>query len=140
LNVPLFLNTPIYSARDYQGTEMDESALEARTNALAFCITDSKGVFVEVNEAYCQLYGYSKADLVGQHFTIVVPQAQRAAISQMQDAFIQGTVELPGEWIVVRKDGMFLNIHFEALLVTLSDGQQHKMTIIEVIDKLSYIV
>jgi PAS domain S-box-containing protein len=133
--VPLFLNFPIFSAQDYTGTELDEASLAERTQSLAFCITDAQGNFVEVNEAYCHIYGYSKAELLGRHFTIVVPQAQRAAISQLHDAFIQGKVELPGEWTVVRKDGMFLRIRFEALLVTLKDGQLHKITIIEVINK-----
>ena len=42
---------------------------------LAMCLTDDRGRFLRVNQAYAQLYGYRPEELVGQPFTMVLPPA-----------------------------------------------------------------
>lgn len=38
---------------------------------LPYCILNKTGVFVELNSKYCELYGYSSSELIGNHFTIL---------------------------------------------------------------------
>lgn len=35
---------------------------------LPYCILNKQGVFTKVNEEYCDLYGYSPSELIGNHF------------------------------------------------------------------------
>jgi PAS domain S-box-containing protein/diguanylate cyclase (GGDEF)-like protein len=91
------------------------------------CITDKNGIFVEVNNAYCNIYGYSKEELIGKHFTIIVPLENHQTARQLHDDFFINAQELPNEWIVQRKDGSYLNIFVSAGMIE-SDNEQYKVT------------
>lgn len=65
---------------------------------------------------------------------MVLPPAQQATVSHEHNTFMAEPSEITTEWTVMRKDGMFLRIRAEALVVTLQNEKKHKMTIIEVID------
>jgi len=39
---------------------------------LGLCLIDDRGRFVQVNQAYCDLYGYNARELIGQPFTLVL--------------------------------------------------------------------
>lgn len=52
-------------------TELLASVLAS--SKLGVCITDDRGRFVQVNNAYAELYGFRPEELVGQPFTTVLP-------------------------------------------------------------------
>lgn len=54
-----------------------------KTAPLGICITDPNGRFEMVNPAYCQFYGYREEELIGHHFTLVVPAAYRQQMYTM---------------------------------------------------------
>jgi PAS domain S-box-containing protein/diguanylate cyclase (GGDEF)-like protein len=91
------------------------------------CITDKNGIFVEVNSAYSKIYGYSKEELIGKHFSIVVPSENHQTARQLHDDFFVNETELPQEWIVQRKDGSHLNIFVSAGMIE-SNNEQYKVT------------
>lgn len=97
---------------------------------LGLCITNPQGIFEYVNPAYCRLYGYSAEELVGQHFTLVVPEARRAELIALHERFIAGEAELRGEWEVVRKDGQRLHILADAARIEGEDGAPRKVTFV----------
>jgi len=92
------------------------------------CITDKAGIFVEVNNAYCNIYGYTRDELIGKHFSIVVPQENRLAANQLHDDFFKNENELPQEWIVQRKDGTYLNIFVSAGMIVSETQERYKVT------------
>ncbi len=96
--------------------------------ATGICITDDRGIFYRVNDAYCAIYGYTRDELIGQHFTMMLPPDERATVAQMHDAFMAGETELPGEWIVMRKNGSLLAIYATASLLVQEDGTRYKIT------------
>lgn len=57
--------------RKYQDEKRLRTIID--TTPLGVCITDENGYFESVNPAYEKLYRYDKGELIGQHFTIVVP-------------------------------------------------------------------
>ena len=103
------------------------------------CITNRERDFEEVNDAYCKLYDYEHDDLVGQPFTIVVPEEARDAMAQRHDDFFEQQHEFSGYWDVVRKDGTTRRILANAAYVKDTyDGRPLKITfVIDVTDIVS---
>lgn len=85
------------------------------TALVGMCITDEERRFVRVNRAYLQTYGFSVEELIGNEFTIVLPEEDRAAAALMHDQFLERSVfEMPAEWRVQRKDGAIRSVHVTA--------------------------
>ena len=99
---------------------------------LGICITDPHGYFEMVNPAYCDFYGYAEEELLGQHFTMLVPDANRETLHDLHDSFIEGEErhELRQEWEVIGKGGKTHTIIAEAARIIGFDGQPRKVTFI----------
>ena len=102
------------------------SVFESNNNGI--CITDKNGFFVNLNRGYCEIYGYTKNELIGKHFTTVVPDSYKKILSDLHDKFIQGEEELAAEWTVQRKDGSLIDVFASASLLTQADGTRYKIT------------
>jgi diguanylate cyclase (GGDEF)-like protein/PAS domain S-box-containing protein len=99
------------------------------TADIGLCITDAYGYFVRVNQAYCALYQYDAEELLGRHFSMILPPEQREHARRLYDAFIAGDApETGGEWTVQRRDGSLITIHATDGLLALPDGQYFKVT------------
>jgi PAS domain S-box-containing protein len=101
---------------------------------IGMCVTDANRRFVKVNDAYCRLYGYDRSELVGYEFTKVLPEAMRGRAADIHDAFIAGAPESAGEWQVLRRDGIIVDVRVTAARVT-HDGQTYKVTTVSDISK-----
>ncbi|TVP46268.1 MAG: sensor domain-containing diguanylate cyclase [Halomonas sp.] len=99
---------------------------------IGICITSPSGHFEMVNPAYCEFYGYRQEEVLGQHFTLVVPESNRAILSALHDDFMQGneSQELRQEWDVVTRNGEFRTIIAEAARIEGEDGEPRKVTFI----------
>lgn len=95
---------------------------------VAMCVTDQYGNFFAVNEQYCRVYGYASDELVGQHFTKVVPEAKREILQKLHDEFIKQKKELQGQWDVEGKDKRLIKILVSAAYVQDHDGKPYKVT------------
>ncbi|MCH8494825.1 MAG: PAS domain S-box protein [Balneolales bacterium] len=98
------------------------------STSTGICITDSNGRYVDVNTAYCEIYGYTKEELVHKHFTIVAPDEYKSVLIKLHDDFIAGKEELDAEWIVQRKDMSRIDIFASAHLLEYADGSRYKVT------------
>lgn len=94
------------------------------------CITSDQGFFERVNPAYERLYGYTADELIGRHFTLVVPEDQRQELSALHDRFIAEGAEIRGEWRVEAKDGTPRTILADACRVEGADGRRRKVTFV----------
>lgn len=99
---------------------------------IGICVTGSSGHFEMVNRAYCQFYGYEEEELIGKHFTLVVPSAYRKKMRQLHDEFMQNR-ELPmlrKECEVRCKNGEVRTIIAEAARIEGSGDQPRNVTFI----------
>jgi PAS domain S-box-containing protein len=126
--------------QDHTGIVLKPETLLERLKYVAACITDHRGYYLEVNEAYCKLYGYTREELERKSFLGVVPPAHRAFAQEVHDGFIAGIAELPARWTVVNRAGESLQIWASAIRIKLNkkgnegDGSgTAKMTMIEII-------
>lgn len=94
------------------------------------CITNARQQFEYVNPTYCQIYHYTPEELLGQPFTLVVPEHQRPLLSALHDQFLQEGTEIRGEWQVVTKEGETLTILADAARIIGEDGQPRKVTFV----------
>jgi len=101
-----------------------------QTVNVGICVTDEAGRFVEVNQAYCRIYGYRSEELVGKHFSMVVPPDGREAARQLHDDFIETGVEMPAIWDVIDKAGEPRKIAVSASLLKRADGSRRKITVV----------
>ncbi|MFW5718111.1 MAG: two-component system sensor histidine kinase NtrB [Spirochaetota bacterium] len=97
---------------------------------VGICITDENGHYEYVNPTYCRLYGYEADELIGNHFTLVVPRAHRDRLMHLHSEFMGRRYELRGEWEVIRRDGSPFAIIADAAYIIDVDGRPKKVTFV----------
>jgi PAS domain S-box-containing protein len=134
--------TFVLDITDRKRFESEIKASEERMAALigtapiGICVTNKSGVFESVNESYCQLYGYHREDLIGKHFTQMVPQTQVETWRKIHDRFIAGETDTRGEFIVMHRNGKPLTVLADSIRIVGSDGEPKKVTfVIDISDR-----
>ncbi len=94
------------------------------------CITNTDYQFEYVNPAYCAIYHYTKEELIGQSFTIVLPEPERVSGAEKHDKFMQEGTEIRGEWHTMTKEGTQLTILADAAAIIGEDGNPKKVTFV----------
>jgi len=131
------ITKPNHTFADHTGKKLSVDEVLNKITGLAVCVTDKDGNFIEVNESYTKLYGFKEEELVGNHFSMVLPEEHKAFVTQLHNDFIAGQEEMPQEFEVQRKDGKLMKIYVEAvrMLRDDDDGGPTKITIIEALKK-----
>jgi PAS domain S-box-containing protein len=92
-------------ARRRAEAERDLQALAMETVEEGIAVVDDEGLFVEVNEAYAELYGYERGELVGEPWERVNPAEENERMYlQILPALREGG-SWRGESVGLRKDG-----------------------------------
>lgn len=97
---------------------------------MGMCITDEQGYFESVNPAYLELYGYDSEEVIGNHFTMVVPEEHRLELSNLHDTFIREGTEIRGRWDVVDKNGTTKSVLADAARIIGHDNRPRKVTFV----------
>ena len=97
---------------------------------LGICITDETGVFHAVNDNYSIMYGFSKDELVGNNFTMVLEESQRSKLQELHDLFMKMKDEIMRNWEVQHKDGTLFKISADAGYSGEIAGSPHKITFV----------
>ena len=104
---------------------------------LAICITNQDGNFVAVNDNYVQTYGYSRDELIGQPFTVVVPPTDQDSLMRYHSRFFVDKYEILRKWVVRNKDGQNMEIFADAGYNDQIEGAPHKITLIQFMQNMS---
>ncbi len=87
------------------------------------CITDEHGRFETVNDAYCALSGYTRAELIGQPFTRVIPASSRAMSAQAYAGSLDAGADARGEYEIITKGGRPVTILASTVTLRGRDGR-----------------
>jgi len=73
-----------------ENQEYQEKLLKAvwESSADAMRITDSEGIVINVNQAYCELTGFDRQNLIGTEFDIVYEKDERAGLKKYYKRFL----------------------------------------------------
>lgn len=99
---------------------MNETMLDAVP--IGFCITDENGIFEKVNSYFCNIYGYSKKELIGEHFSILATSNNKKELTKLHDEFIEKGCEIQKEWEVKNKNGNTIIVAASAARIKGIDG------------------
>ncbi|KQC33566.1 histidine kinase [Nonlabens sp. YIK11] len=97
---------------------------------IGICVTDSNGIFTDVNATYCDIYGYTKDELIGNSFTYVVPEEYQEKLVSYHDEFMKKQYELQGRWTVKNKNDEKFDIIANAAFLKTADDDKRKMTLV----------
>ena len=100
---------------------------------LGICVTDEKGYYTYVNDRYNEIYGFQPRELVGKHFTSVVPEDQKKRLQTAHDMFIDKGYEIVRYWDVQNKKGESIRIQAAAAFfdnIFNNKGKGHKVTFV----------
>jgi PAS domain S-box-containing protein len=98
---------------------------------IGICITDEQGCFEFVNQEYCQIFDYQPEELIGQHFSLVIPDDQKAFLSKRHEEFFKiGNAER-NEFTVIDKHGNKKYVVADASLIKDIKGRKRRVTFVE---------
>lgn len=103
---------------------------------LGICITNDDGIYVAMNETYCQITGYTRPELTGNSFMLVVPEKDQDELTELHDQFMEIQMELFEDFKIVNKSGELVHIEVDAGFSDLIEGgKPHKITFISPVVK-----
>lgn len=87
-------------------------------------IIDEAGCFMEVNQSFVELFGYSVNEVTGKNFTLLLSPSIRRQASKLHKSFFQTEKELQAEWDYITAEGEIKTVMVTANLLTNPNGQR----------------
>ncbi|QLI80966.1 GGDEF domain-containing protein [Chitinibacter fontanus] len=93
-------------------------------------IADEQGRYLQVNEAYCRLFGYSQNELIGQTFGLILLDSDKELEPEILALALNQDQSAPSEWQVKHRDGRVLFVHSAFKTFHAPDGSARILTIL----------
>ncbi len=93
-------------------------------SGLGIMVTDRHGRIVRVNDSLLSEYGWSRDDLLGEEFTIIIPPEEHTLSRKLHSAFIEHGQHGTRELQILRKDGNVADIAVTTALLELSQKRR----------------
>jgi diguanylate cyclase (GGDEF)-like protein/PAS domain S-box-containing protein len=98
---------------------------------LGIAMADFSGHYLEFNEAFLQLCGYSAEEMKALDYRTLTPEKYAAEDARQSELLRQTGRFGPYEKEYIRKDGSLVNVRLNGILITQSDGQTYGWSIYE---------
>jgi len=105
---------------------LNDAILEALP--IGVCLTDETGHYRFMNDAYCAIYEYVREDMIGQHYSVIMPPDQIDLANAHYKRLLSGDTGIPTERKRQRKDGSIIYIEAANALVQDADGRKVVIT------------
>ncbi len=107
--------------------------------ALGVAIINLPGVFVDVNPAYCRISGYSREELLGKKFTLLLPERNLAEVWRLHEEYMASGARVVKECQIRRKDGSLMDIQFTGAPFVSASGEHLRVSTLTDISALKKI-
>ncbi len=88
---------------------------------IGLCLADEHGHFTRVNPAFARMFEYSEHELIGVHYTRLVPLADRSRVEEIRQSHLSGT-GAPREFPSLTKSGKLLYMRVSGSRIKTPDG------------------
>lgn len=93
--------------------------------SVGLAVINEQGFFIEVNEMFCSMLGYSQVELEQKPFSIIFPSEVKHEISAFQHSFFEsGQICYKKEWQVKTKNGTLIDLLFTGDLFVNENGER----------------
>ncbi|MCS7018359.1 MAG: chemotaxis protein CheB [Cytophagales bacterium] len=99
------------------------------TTDIGISIADAQGRFVTVNPGLCQMLGYETYELIGQHFTIIIPPEYRKEANERHRFCLEGN-KISGEYKYLHRNGTLIDVFKNKSCITDADDKRFVMTLV----------
>ncbi|MBM5571679.1 MULTISPECIES: sensor domain-containing diguanylate cyclase [Deefgea] len=99
-------------------------------------IADQQGRYLQVNDSYCCLFGYSRAELIGNTFRLILTEQDQALEAMILNLALTQDRSAPTEWQVRHKSGRTLFVHSAFKTFFYSDGSAKILTVLSDVSAL----
>ena len=129
--IPNLLNDKLHKLKDTL-----EKKIRVIDDYVNLCVTDKKGVIIDVSKSYCTLTGYSKTELIGKRHNILRYEKTENRIYKELWETINNKKIWEGEITNVKKDGEIFNT--KILITPELDENQNIVNFIAYSQDISY--
>jgi PAS domain S-box-containing protein len=91
---------------------------------IGICFVDEKGLFIEVNPAFCEMTGFTREKLLGKSWTVAAPKEIAAQAERFLKAVLTDSSKLPDQWKIKRKDGTIVDALVSFRPLERADGRR----------------
>lgn len=93
-------------------------------------VADEQGRYLHVNDAYCTLFGYSRAELIGKTFGLILTEQYKSQEAMILNMALTQDQSAPTGWEVQHKAGHTLFVHSAFKSFHYPDGRVKILTIL----------
>ena len=129
--IPNLLNDKLHKLKDTL-----EKKIRVIDDYVNLCVTDKKGVIIDVSKSYCTLTGYTRAELIGKRHNILRYEKTENRIYKELWETINNKKIWEGEITNVKKDGEIFNT--KILITPELDENQNIVNFIAYSQDISY--
>ncbi len=111
----------------------NERLLDIVFNAthVGICLTNDQGLFVRVNQAFSDILGWTKEEMLGNHFSLLFKPEFHEAARQLHQLFMREMAGVvPDEWVLKRKDRQKITLSVSNSLYTDDSGQKFVVSVL----------
>lgn len=99
-------------------------------------LLDDKNKFVEVNDSFCRIYGYTREELIGQPLSMISPTDFRERANLLYQDYVKGNTD-KGVKHIRRKDGSSAIVHITTENVKEESGEYKLMQVVDLPENTS---
>lgn len=98
---------------------------------IGIAVIGYEGLYLTVNPAYCDIYGYTKNEMLNHSFTMVFPDEAKQSVLVRHQRFLKEGTRLGGEWPVLHHDGQHMTVFSESVTFYPDEGLPARLVYVQ---------